>query len=411
MATLKNKYRTHVALFTSLLCYATTPQLNGAAATSAQETLQEQLNAGKYEQVIKEHKGKTDNESLFTQSLCELSLSLEDFHQALYRHGAQVRSRMLGMRLNTSGGENPEPKQVNYLTIRKELETFHDRLHKIEALLAQADEKEFNLPLDLTSLRLDVNEDGIYSAEETNIALVMNLSGGIAPATNQQINALVHFDKSDLLWLRGYIQITLSVTDIVLAHDFEKPFEMISNTIFPIPENEYNEHLSLDHDWKSAANIVAALHMLQMEVKEPQRLKNAHQHFLNMTKESRIMMKSVMQETDNVREWIPSPKQDSVTGIKITEEMAKEWENVLVEIEAVLNGEALIPHWRLNTEDKGINIKRIFHEAKHTDLILWVTGHAAMPYIEEGKITPRDTWRRLDRIFGNNLLGSSFFIN
>lgn len=408
MHTLINKYKTYVALFTSVICYATTPHLHGEVT---KDSLQDQLNAGKYEQVLEQHKGKTSNESLFTQSICELSLSLEDFHQTLYRYGAKAQSRMMGFRINTPLEENPNPKQVSYEAIRKELEIFHDRLHKEENLLSQADDKEFNLPLDLAMLRLDVNEDGIYSDKESNLALILSLRGGPVGRASQRPDTIIHFDKSDLLWLRGYIQITLGLTDIALAHDFKEPFDMISNTIFPKPNNEYNKHLSLDDDWKSVGNIIATLHLMQMDVIEPQRLKNAHQHFLNMTKESRIMMKSVMQETDNVREWIPSPKQDSVTGIKITEEMVKEWENVLIEIESVLNGEALIPHWRVNSEEKGINLKRVFHEAKDTDLILWVTGHAATPYFEEGKVIPRATWRRLNRVFGNNLLGTSFFIN
>ena len=406
MFTLINKYKTYVALFTSLLCYATTPLLYGDITG---ETLQEQLNAGKYDKVIEEHKGKKDNQSLFTQSLCELSLSLEDFYQTLYKYGARANSRMVGININTPTATNPEPEKVSYLAIRKELEVFHDRLHKVEALLSQADEKEFNLPLDLTTLRLDVNKDGVYSEGETNISLLLGLAGE-QRGRPQQPDALIHFDKSDLLWLRGYIQISLGVTDLLLAHDFEKSFDMFSNTIFPRPNNNNNELLHADKDWESAANIIASIHLLQMDVIEPQRLKNAHQHFLNMTKESRIMMKSIMQETDNDREWIPSPKQDSVTGIKITEAMAKEWENVLIEIEAVLEGENLIPHWRV-AEGKGINLKRVFHETKHTDFILWATGHAAMPYIEEGKITPPATWRRLNRVFGNNLLGTSFFIN
>jgi len=408
MHTLINRYKTYVALFASLLLYATTPHLHGEIT---EVTLQEQLNAGKYKQVIDEHKNKTDNQSLFTQSICELSLSFEDFYQALYRYGAKAESRMLRINIITPLATNPKPEQVSYKAIRKELETFHDRLHKIETLLAKADDTDFNLPLDLTQLRLDVNNDGIYSEMETNINLLLNLAGAPAQREPNKPDALIHFDKSDLLWLRGYVQITLGLTDILLAHDFEDPFNLFSNTIFPSPNNNYNELFHADKDWQSAANIIAAIHLLRMDVTEPQRLKNAHQHFLNMTKESRIMMKSILQETDNIREWIPSPTQDSVTGIKITKEMAKEWENVLIEIEAVLNGKALIPHWRVDIENKGINIKRIFHEAKQTDFILWATGHAAAPYLEDGKLTPNATWRRLNRVFGNNLLGTSFFIN
>ncbi len=94
------------------------------------------------------------------------------------------------------------------------------------------------------------------------------------------------------------------------------------------------------------ANLIAALHIAKMKVTEPDRLKQARQHLLNMVDASKAMWISIQAETDNNKEWLPSPKQDSVTGVKITEDMVKGWHQFLGEYEAILNGKKLVPHWR-----------------------------------------------------------------
>ncbi len=121
------------------------------------------------------------------------------------------------------------------------------------------------------------------------------------------------------------------------------------------------------------------------------------------------MWTSILNETDNNKEWLPSPKQESVTGIKITEEMVTQWNTFLNEYEDILNGKKLIPHWRF--KGKGLNLKRMTEEMTETDIVLWVTGHAAVPFLEEGNITDPQIWNQINRAFNGNLIGMAFFIN
>ena len=44
-------------------------------------------------------------------------------------------------------------------------------------------------------------------------------------------------------------------------------------------------------------------------------------------------------------------------------------------------------------------------------MMLWFQGTAAQPYLEEGPRTQADFWQELNREFGRNFLGFSFWIN
>ena len=80
----------------------------------------------------------------------------------------------------------------------------------------------------------------------------------------------------------------------------------------------------------------------------------------------------------------------------------------LSEFDALLKGEKLLPHWRL---DKGIDIRRVFLEPRPFDPILWVQGSAALPYLASGPVTDARTWRRIMELFGGNFFGFAVWFN
>src|SRR5438105_320794 len=45
------------------------------------------------------------------------------------------------------------------------------------------------------------------------------------------------------------------------------------------------------------------------------------------------------------------------------------------------------------------------------DLVLWVAGHGAMPFLRDGPMLPGTIWQRWNAAFGGNFLGYAFFIN
>ncbi len=215
-------------------------------ASAQTPSLQSLLEQGKTEQAVQQYAQPPGNQSTFIKALCQLSTTIETVQQDLYRFGFEVNSNSAGIRSFGPVPHNPKPEPVNYQKVRTTIETLHNNLHQIEETIAQIGSDEFHLPLDLTKVRFDVDKDGKRTKKESSIALFMNMRNDLTRSiiTSQEplneiekFDGTITFDKSDLIWLKGYIQIILGTTDTLLAHDFELAFNAISDNLFQNPEN------------------------------------------------------------------------------------------------------------------------------------------------------------------------------
>ena len=90
---------------------------------------------------------------------------------------------------------------------------------------------------------------------------------------------------------------------------------------------------------------------------------------------------------------------------------ASSWEPTPIrEAQPAGAGEKLIPFWR-SGDDRGVNLRRVFTEPRMFDLVLWVQGTAAAPYLEKGPKTQPDTWRRFQNIFRGEFIGFALWFN
>ena len=122
------------------------------------------------------------------------------------------------------------------------------------------------------------------------------------------------------------------------------------------------------------------------------------------------MWKRVLAETDNDHEWIPGPKQKGAINIPVTQEMVDNWIVALDEAERILQGKKLLPFWR-GKPTRGINLRKVFLEPRPLDIVLWIQGTAATPYLEEGNLTNPDTWQQVNQAFGGQFIGFGFWFN
>ena len=53
----------------------------------------------------------------------------------------------------------------------------------------------------------------------------------------------------------------------------------------------------------------------------------------------------------------------------------------------------------------------MFFEPRDFDLVLWVAGIGAAPYLEDGEVLGGSDWSELNRIFRGNFLGYAFWFN
>jgi hypothetical protein len=119
---------------------------------------------------------------------------------------------------------------------------------------------------------------------------------------------------------------------------------------------------------------------------------------------------TLAQMTSDDQEWIPCPKPRGAIGLPVTQEMVDQWNVALNETESILQGKKLLPFWR-GTKARGLNLRKAFLEPRTLDVILWIQGTAAAPYLEEGELTQPDTWEKIDQAFRGQFLSFGLWFN
>lgn len=157
-------------------------------------------------------------------------------------------------------------------------------------------------------------------------------------------------------------------------------------------------------------DLVSAIHLFKFPLVEPQRMTKILNHMKSVISLSRESWQSILAETDSDREWVPNPKQLSVIPrVRVTKAMVSSWLKSLDEITTILEGKKNIPFWR---DDKlSINFAKVFTEPRAFDLVSWIQGTAATPYLEKGKITDERVWDEMLTAFGGNLFGFVVWFN
>jgi hypothetical protein len=75
-----------------------------------------------------------------------------------------------------------------------------------------------------------------------------------------------------------------------------------------------------------------------------------------------------------------------------------------------LQGKKLIPFWR-GDDQRGVNLRKVFTEPTTFDLVMWIQGTAAAPYLQEGPLSTPDTWQRFNQMFNGQFVGFAIWFN
>lgn len=364
-------------------------------------------------------------DAVFARAVGETLVAVEEMGREFYALGLSIKSRDLPVPfLRLPLPDNPEPRAATAADVRRILDVFHGRMAAIDARLASIEGREFKAVIPLGEAGFDfVGKDAPGDRVEFGPFFRAIAGRGRAVAAADPANApaeapfTVAFDQTDALWLRAYTHLLRGLADVMLAHDGGELFEATAQLYFAKADTALARALAARKanpkggEGDNIADLIATLHGLNLRVAEPERAARARVELLEMIRLSRATLASAAAETDNDREWLPSPAQASAFGLALTAEQGKAWEGVLAEIEALLNGEKLLPHWRFPGEGRGINLKRLIEESRRTDLVGYVQGAAAVPFLETGPTTSRAAWRELMRVFGGNFLGYALWIN
>jgi hypothetical protein len=338
---------------------------------------------------------------------------LERLGQNLHEYGLREQN-VLGMNivvLNLPFGKNEHPKKLTYEKARAIVQDWVTDLDAAEKTLAAITDPNVNLSVSVDQISFTVG-----AAQPVRLLEVLSVTG-LAPrgggvAYTEPL--VIHFDRADVAWLRGYCHLLSAIGNVVLAHDGRELFSHTAHLFFKDVDTPY-AFLKLPTEsnggWDFAyiSDLIAVIHLMRLPVVEPERMKAALNHLEQMLALSREMWKFVLAETDNDHEWIPNPKQKGPFGVTIAQPQIDAWMKFLDESQALLAGRLLVPFWRDPT--KGVNLRRVFTEPQTLDIVLWVQGTAAAPYLEAGQKTSPETWTRLMDVFQGNFFRFFVWIN
>jgi hypothetical protein len=406
--------------------------LVGYLATSAsgadRPDIAPQLRAGELaaaEELLAKHLAAESGDDLarFQLGTVQFVRAAERLAQDGVRYGTLSRTMMLPfIRVGGLAAGNKKPEPATYADVRAMIERFQTSIMAAEATLAPIQSKDLAWKLDLRDVRLDLNGDGQRTETESLGALFQMVAVRRRWDQSQQppLELVVGFDSADVYWLRGYCHLLSSLADMILAHDEERLFELTAHTIFADPQTEFAKRRDLDISVPSEhvafrfdelSDVIAVIHLINFQVEEPARLKSAHEHLLKMIELSRSCWELILAEQDNDHEWIPGPTQKSVIpDLLLDREQVEAWRDFLDEAKAILVGKKLIPFWRHGFKE-GVNLQRVFTDPRPFDLVLWVQGTSALPYLEAGEQTSPETWQRFQRIFRGEFVGIAIWVN
>jgi hypothetical protein len=403
-----------------LICGLSTSGAETPAALTERLLVEGKLGAGETALADILKADRDDAEARFGLGTIQFLRAVERVVQSFHRYG--LRSGIVGnvlpfARLPIPPNHSPEP--IRYADLRAILQAWTDDLSRAEATLGRVGDKEVKLPLHFGQIRLDLDGDGKAGPDETLWKLYVQLNA----AARNQVTAeasrefVVAFDRGDVAWLRGYCHLLMAMGECFLAYDGQELFNHSANLFYPKPETPFPFLRRAENpnpqagDFGDILDYVAMIHMLRLPVAEPARMKSALAHLESMIALSHESWKFILAETDNDHEWVPNTKQHTVMpGGAVTTEMVKGWLEFLDEAKAILKGQKLIPFWR-NADGRGVNLRRVFTEPTTFDLVLWVQGTAAAPYLEQGAITRPETWRRFQSIFRGQFIGFALWFN
>ncbi len=401
--------------FAALVCGVLAPSFRGAEfpLLSKSRAGADEKDKGPLGDLVS--KGSAD-QMRFALGASQFLEAIEHVGQSLFKYGMHSPQilRMVGGMPLLPVPDNPNPALLTHALADQAIKDFVNDLKKAEQTLSGIKDDKVKLPIKLASIRLDIKGDG--KRDVRLLDLMAPFFGGAARMPKDP-DLLVVFDRGDVAWLRGYCHLLQALGEFILAHDARELFNVWAPLVFPKAETKYKFMMETAEkgdqtpfNYDKIVDIIATIHLIHLPVREPARMEAALFHLEQMVMLSKESWKFILAETDDDHEWIPNPNQHGMLGVPVTKDMVSTWMEFLDEADALLKGQRLVPFWRGNG-GKGVNLRRVFLEPQTFDLVMWLQGAGAVPYLEDGVLTKKEVWERLIRVFRGEFIGFAFWFN
>lgn len=361
-----------------------------------------------------------DDQLRFSLGVVQVIRTMEQFSQDICFYGLRQTSKD-GLETPFITIAVPSDRKANSIShqkfqqiIQRVVSGFEDA----DKTLSQITDENLHLRLHVGLVKLDLDGDGQCGEREMLWRIYQEFHHNPGIVSSNANSFVINFDRGDVHWLRGYLNLITSFLDMYLAYDTRETFYFVAPALFekvddlPTYFTDHKTAYPIESTIFDAADMIAGLHSVHWNVADQTYLEKALIKLDTVISESRTSWKFILEETDDDCEWLPNPRQKAaIPGMAVDDDMVCTWSALMDELERILHGELLVPFWRGNNTGLGINIRRLFLEPTSFDPILWVQGRAMTPYLEKGRLAKSDIWKRMERVFGDQAIDFAVWFN
>jgi hypothetical protein len=185
-----------------------------------------------------------------------------------------------------------------------------------EDLAAVAAQPGLALDLCIACWEVDWNGDGVVDERDRRLLEIeRDEHGERLPEGDPRRRPTFRFDDGDVAWARAFVSFERAALDVVLAYDWSE--------LATLSARRRDRH----------AKVVVRL-------VEPQRIAQAKERILGGLDQSDAARRAYLAETDDEREWVPSPRQRShPMPLAVNQALYDTWEGVVGDVRRLVNGE------------------------------------------------------------------------
>lgn len=267
------------------------------------------------------------------------------------------------------------------------------------ALAPITDADTVALRVDLNAIWFDINANGTRDIGEDLGQAFFASMGAPVGAPGQMTLPTVRFDTADAAWLAAYTHLLSGVANLVQAFDTADAITRVrqgADALAALREEQGTSTMSMTAMMLGASDetldLILTVYLSLRTQPDPEHTRAARTHLLGMVTENRHFWARVAGETDNDAEWIPNTAQTAALGFDLPEGTGDRWQAVLADAEGLLNGDLLIPHWRLGP-GIGINLAKLLDDPIPVQPVEWIHGIDLLPYAEVGQPVSDANWR------------------
>ncbi len=359
---------------------------------------------------------QTDANTQFALGAVRFLRGIEKTLQLRHRHNATFAAFGIPvLRLPIPPNPNADPFYPALITdlfaaVAVDMEASRTALGRVAA------DADVALSIDIAGLWFDINQNGTKDRGEellATVAAALAQRPGEAGLDGAPESLVIRFDTADVAWLRAYTHLISGVAELVLAFD---PTEVVAEVAASVEQmnalrgNGQMDRFSFLRSEEGLVDMIAMVYGAINRVPDAARTRAARGHLLAMVAENREFWKAVALEADNEREWIPNATQRSALGFELPPETGTTWLGILGDAEAVLKGDLLVGHWRVEP-GAGVNVAKLLENPVAVDLVTWIHGLGLVEHMERGPLVNPDNLRRFERMFAGDALLFMVWLN